>query len=350
MRHILCLVAWLAVFATGVARADGLATPPEHRRGPEQTYLTYPEWFLVFSPAEYAEYVKTSTPTAFPFIGHIRQFWQGYRAVIDATRSHELNIGYHVMILVIGTSTTVEYALRAAYETLLGRLSELFASQGLSEEDRYGARVAEDYVKFIRELPWYEFDFTSRLVGLWRETAGWGPDPIRKWERKYALTTEYLIKAGYAWLIKLGTQASYETPLLNTAVVIDTLPEDIERELPKIQRLASADNEVLALLPRYDEFMHYSRVLAGRGVTFKEIAGNRSEILLSVLAPPDWTPATPAKVLFDQPVLTQAPLRRFVLVVPVASLGSVLNDMPRSDPTKENPAHRGVVLEHVFDF
>ena len=46
-------------------------TPPEHVRGVEQTFLTYPEWFLVFSPAEYATSVRTTPPDRFPFFGHV---------------------------------------------------------------------------------------------------------------------------------------------------------------------------------------------------------------------------------------------------------------------------------------
>ena len=34
------------------------ATPVEDRRPPDQTFLTYPEWFLVFSPAEYAAHTR----------------------------------------------------------------------------------------------------------------------------------------------------------------------------------------------------------------------------------------------------------------------------------------------------
>jgi len=30
----------------------------DYKRGADQTYLTYPEWFLVFSPQEYAYFFK----------------------------------------------------------------------------------------------------------------------------------------------------------------------------------------------------------------------------------------------------------------------------------------------------
>src|SRR5205814_6612543 len=130
---------------------------------------TYPEWFLVHSPAEYADYVTTHTPTHFPFLRHIGQFWSSYAAVTRATRRYPFNGGYHLMIVVIGVSTTIEYAIRGAYETLFGRVSECTCS-GLTDEDRYGARVAQQYVDFIRVRPWYEFDFAHALRGLWHDT------------------------------------------------------------------------------------------------------------------------------------------------------------------------------------
>ena len=348
----LCGIAALAVFfvltavsAPAQQRANAeteVAAPKDHRRGTEQTFLTFPEWYLVHSPAEYAIYVKGHTPTQFPFIGHIRQFWQSYRVVYVASRDYPLNAGYNVMIMVIGVSTSVEYAIRSAYETLIGRLSELTAIHGLTEEDRYGARIAQDYVDFIRVLPWYEYDFRQKLAGLWKETAWWGPDPIRKWERKYALTTEYSIKAVYGWLIKKATKASYEAPLMVTTVVVDRLPVGIESELTEIKVLRTLpDGKMLITVPRYDAFMRYAVTLAGRGVAFSEIAGNRSIILLSAQVSSEWQPdAGGARLLFSQPIITQPGRKRVALVVSVASLASSLNAL----------REHGFQVEHVYDY
>jgi hypothetical protein len=332
MRAALCLLLFLA----GGAVAQ--ITPPEHRRGPEQTFLTYPEWFLVHSPAEYAEYVRDHTPTQFPFIGHTRQFWQGYGAVTRATRDYPFNFGYHAMVMVIGTSTSVEYVIRAAYEAMIGRLSELAAPRRLSEEDRYAAKVAQDYVDFIRDTPWYEYDFAKKLAGLWKETSLFGPDFVRKWERKYALTTEYLIKGGYAWLIKKATKAAYEEPLPVTAVVIDRLPAGFEKDFPKTQVVRSGD-PTLVLVPRYDRFMYYAAGLAAKGANFREIAGNgpNALILVSALVPAAWQADG---VLFEQPVLTRPQTKRVVLAVPVGSLAPLLNRL----------AADGARLEHVYDY
>ncbi len=119
---------WLVALLMLTALAAGAApivTPPEHRRGEDQTFLTFPEWYLVHSPAELAQFLNAQrAPSEFPWGGHIGQFWQGYRAVTHETRDYPFNGGYHVMVSVIGGSTTVEYGLRAAYESTVGRLAE----------------------------------------------------------------------------------------------------------------------------------------------------------------------------------------------------------------------------------
>ena len=318
-------------------------TPKEHQRGPEQTFLTFPEWFLVHSPAEYATFVKDQPPSEFPFIGHIKQLWQCYGAVYRATKNrYPFNFGYHVMIVVISSSTTVEYLLRSAYETLIGRLSALTRTHGMTEEDLLASRVAQNYVDFIRVRPFYEYDFLDDLISLWKETSFVGPDMLRKWERKYALTTEYVTKAIYGWFIKKATQASYDAALDVTAVVINRLPPDIDSELPQLKLLESfPDGSALVTVPRYEAFKTYSLALAKRGIEFQEIAGNRSVILVSALVPREWTPGDDqSEVLFTQPILTKTALKRVALVVSVAQLATVLRKLDDS----------GLVIEHVYDY
>lgn len=294
--------------------------PPAHRRCVEQTLLTFPEWFLVFSPAEYADFVVAHAPHDFVFLGHVAQFWQSYAAVTrEALAEHyPPNPGYHVMIMVIGLSTTIEYALRSAYETLIGRLSALTLASGtLSAEDDFAAGVAREYVEFIRVRPWYEFDFAGRLARLWREVPAIGPAPLRKWERRYALTTEYGIKAVYGWLIGKATHSAYEQPLPVTATWLTAPAACLAADESAAQPLQSlADGSRLVLLPRYDEFTHRALALSACGADFREIAGNRSVILLSVLEATGSPLLGDARLLFRQPLLTV----------------------------------RGAVLEHLFDY
>ena len=344
MNAVRALLAALAV-ALGLGAIAAPVAPPEHCRGEEQTFLTYPEWFLVHSPAEYAAYVKDRAPSDFPYFGHIGQLWRSYAAVTKATREYPPNLGYHLMIMVIATSTTVEYALHSAYETVAGRLAELSRTRGMTDEDRYAARIAQDYVDFIRVQPWYEYDFVAKLDGLWRETSLVGPDMLRKWERKYALTTEYGIKAIYGWLIMKATKASYDEALPVTAIVVDRLPEGRQAQWPELKSLASlSGGAALVTVPRYAAFKRYSATLAKVGANFREIAGNaaNARMLVTVLAPSAWHPSPDASsVLFEDPILTQPGRKRVALVVTVGGLAGALRALD---------AAAGVEIEHVYDY
>ena len=338
---ILCgSVGWRVTARASDHSAQHAVAAPVDRRGEEQTFLTFPEWFLVFSPAEYAEFVRTHNPDEFCFWGHIGQLWSSYGQVIHQTRARDepTNWGYHVMIMVIGVSTTVEYAIRSAYEQLIGRVSAL--SGGRTAEDDFGAQVAQEYVDFIRVRPWYEFDFTARLERLWTQTSFSGPHLFRKLERRYALTTEYLVKAVYGKIIEKATHSAYEKPILTTSVVVGPWPA-CERPPPDAALISQPkEDEALLSLPRYQDFMAPAMALATCGAEFKEIAGNRSVILVSALGPLGQAQPSDTEVMIRQPIITQPGKEREVLVIPVAKLASVLRGLRA----------QGLTLEHIFDY
>lgn len=316
MKSVILMALSLALVSAGPT------VPEEHRRGPEQTFLTVPEWFLVFSPEEYAKFLRDNPPSRFPFFGHIYQFWQSYAAVTQATSSYPFNSGYHVMVSVIGLSTTVEYGLKGLYERLIGHFTELTSGAAETTEDEIATDTAQAYVDFIKHRPWYEFDFTAPLADLWTKAGTTGAQPWRKWERKYALTSEYAVKSGYAWLIGKATRASYERPSSDTYAVI--------------QRQGSVS---LAKLPRYQAFTDQARILADNGTDFVEIAGNRGDILTSVIVPRGASLSSTARLLYRQSILTQPELERQALVVKVENLGEFLRSAPSS-----------TTIEHVYDF
>lgn len=305
------------------------------RRGEEQTYLTFPEWFLVFSPAEYAQMLRSRPSSEFPWFGHVGQFWGAYRHVFHATAKYPFNSEYHTMISVIGVSTTVEYGLKGSYETLIGRLTELTAATNATPEDRLATKQAQDYVDFIRVRPWYEFDFIAPLRALWSDTPWWGPHALRKWERRYLLTSEWAIKAGYAWLLEKATHSSFDLPSDETFVVVRNLPNGIDASLPALRRIGHAGDDSLIAVPRYQAFTDHARSLARRNTAFVEIAGNRGPVLVSMIAT-STSPLPPgASILFRQPIVTRPGYERRVLEIEIARLSSVIREQD---------------IEHVFDF
>ena len=300
------------------------STPLADRRPPDQTFLTIPEWFLVFSPEEYASFLRDHAPSRFPFFGHLGQFWQGYAAAAAASEPFPANAGYHLMIVVIGASTTVEYGLKGLYEKLVGRFTEQVAGDADTAEDRLAARTAAAYVAFIKVHPWYEFDFVMPLRAVWSDAGLWGPKPMRKWERKYLLTTEYLAKAGYGWALGKATRSTYARPIEQTLVIV-TEPGGLAKQLA---------------LPRYQAFTGAAVGLALGGADFVEIAGNRGPIVVTVLAGPTWLRPARTHQLFQQPILTQPGRYRYAVSSRVADLATVTRSLYGSQAR----------IEHIYDY
>jgi len=289
-------------------------------RPSDQTFLTFPEWFLVFSPEEQANYFKHHTATTFPFMSHTSQIWQSYKIVNDQIKNNfPTNTGYHFMIWVIGTSASVEYSIKAWYETIIGRITD--TGKSTTEEDMFNAKFTQDYVDFIKDRPWYDFDFKSRLKELWSSTSFLGSNFLRKLDRKYILTSELLVKYVYGKLIGLGTKQVYEIALPTTAVILE--------------------NDSLQNLPRYDKFAKAAISIAKRGHKFKEIAGNNSAILLTILVSSENNiNFKNAKTVFIQPISSDRSTKRIALAVPVTNLSSLLKQLDNDK----------IKVEHIFDY
>ncbi|GHN00085.1 hypothetical protein WSM22_15740 [Cytophagales bacterium WSM2-2] len=321
---------WLKINPTPI-------TPKEEIRPADQTFLTFPEWYLVFSPEEQAEYFKTRTSTSFPYASHIRQLWDSYKIVKDQIKGNfPTNTGYHFMIWVIATSTTVEYGAKSIYETLIGRLTD--TQDVITEEDKFNAAFAKRYVDFIKDRPWYEFNFKNEMKVLWGNVPFFGKRFVRKFERRYALTTELLVKYVYGKLIGLGTQTVYDVALPTTAVVVDKLPKDSLKE--NIIK-ESVEGGVIVKLPRYDKFSTAALTLAKQGISFKEIAGNNSAILITFLTPAEKSiEYRNVQVVFTQPISSNMAVKRIAIALPVAQLSSLLLQLEKDQ----------IQVEHIFDF
>ncbi len=324
--------------AAAPAAIQSSRTPVKFRRAPDNTFLTYPEWFLVWSPREYAQFINGHPPSEFPFLRHIGHFWQGYAAIYESTKEKPFNVDYHSMIWVIGASMTGENAATRAYETLIGRVGEAADFHGPTSEDKLAARVAADYAAFLDVQPWYKFDFVQPLKQVWTQTGFWGADPIRKWERKYFLTTQYAFKAGYAWLIWKSSESAYGIESETTIVVLDQTPQPMVDFAPKILE-QFPDGATLVELPRYQAFTPAAIKLAKSGIRFLEIAGNQGPILITAIVPETFDD-TGIHLLFTQPIITHPGRKRIAFTVPVPELSAKLLKLQGGD----------VELEHIYDF
>src|SRR6185503_21242602 len=66
---------------------DRIDSAGTYRRDEGQTFLTHPEWYIVYSSDEYADWLTTKLPTDFPYARSIGQFWSDYSEVNRLTRN-----------------------------------------------------------------------------------------------------------------------------------------------------------------------------------------------------------------------------------------------------------------------
>jgi hypothetical protein len=330
-----------------IARQQGIPMPDvgnKNRRPLEDSYFSYPEWYIVWSYEERAQYLPKNLPSGFPYFASIGQYWKSYCFICGLTQSRQqFNFGDHLSSFVLGGSFALEYAIRGAYEQTIGRLSEWSSSHQLVEEDAYAARVAREYADFVYIRPFYEFHFAHALAQLWRETPLRGKHPVRKWERKFILSVDYGIEAMYAEAMQIASHLTYGAESDETYTWIESAPESVFREFPRVKIVAeTARPSYVVSLPRYQEFTDVAVLLAKRDVHFAQIAGNH-EIMLTIVAPKTWTydlPVSDGSVLFTENFLTQPGIKRIALECPVRSLHSVLNNL----------GARGISIEHIYDY
>ena len=321
-----------------------LDTMATYRRDEGQTFLTHPEWYIVYSSDEYAAWMKDSLPTNFPYVEAIGQFWVNYGEARRLTERYPPNAPYHVMLGVIGSSYTVEMALKGIYENSVGRFSGWTADHQLSDEDRFAYAVASDYGRFIHVRPWYEYPFGTKLADLWTKLP-WGGDHLfRKWERRFFLSLELGIKAGYANVIEFATRSAYTPQADRMELVVAGWPDSLAGHEERITPVARLDSvHTLIATPRYDVFRDVIIDLARAGSTLPiaEIAGN-DDILLTGVAPAAWRHADgPGTVAYALELPSDPSRKRFAMRVPVRSLIPVVRRLV-STP--------GVSVDHIYDY
>jgi hypothetical protein len=312
--------------------------PEGYRREEASTYLTLPEWYIVYNTDEYARALNTRPPSAFPYVGSITQYWRYYGAACAATKgAYPFSRGNHLMLAVIGTSFSIEYAIKGLYENTVGRLSE-WVSGTDTPEDAFARATAAEYGTFMHTVPWYDFPFAQKLKALWTTTPATGPGMFRKWERRAALSLDYAVKAVYGRLIGGGSHATYGQEALTIHARVQNAAPDVFAD-GAVKKIKDAGRDAIVAIPRYEAFTGHALRMIGRGVRFVDIAGN-DEILVTVLVPAGWNPPESSSVVLDERVLTDVTTRRVGLRVPVSGLHTVVKAVLVS----------GGRVEHLYDY
>jgi hypothetical protein len=258
---------------------------PGYRRKQDNTFFTFPEWYIVYSFEDFGRFLDSSSESQFGYLSHIMGFWRSFCTINRAVpASRESRFDVKSMIYVIGVSYSAEYAIKGIYENTIGRLTEWARGPVRTPQDVYARTVLQDYAAFLYTIPWYKFPFGEKLDGLMQIPAP-TPSPLRSSERNFALGAEYFIKIGYAWLIQKALDASSDDEPRDIMFVVSTLPRNVLAGELRIKPVRALTPQwQLVQTPRYKDLTEILLGLIDQGYGLAEIAGNH-EILITVIAP-----------------------------------------------------------------
>ena len=312
-----------------------------YRRPLDNTYFTFPEWYIVYSFEDFGRFLDHSSESRFGYLHHILGFWQSFCTInrsVPATTESRFDV--KMMIYVIGISYSAEYAIKGLYENTIGRAFEWIRGEEPTPQDEYARAVLQDYAAFLYTIPWYKYPFGDTLNGLMAVSAP-TPSRLRTWERDFALGTEYFIKIGYAAAIQNALDASNDDEPRDIMSVVATLPQDVLAAEPRITpvRALSPDWQ-LVQAPRYKALSEILNKLLDGNHRLAEIAGNR-DILITVIAPTATVLDVPDTTeLFSLDLDAKPGFRRAGLRARIDRLVEIKRELTA----------KGASLEHFYDY
>jgi hypothetical protein len=313
-----------------------LITDPAFQRREANTYLTYPEWHIVFAYDGLAQVLKTGDEHAFGYLDSIGRFWSSTCALTRVAGRHGgADWDTRSMIHTIGVSFTVEMLAKGAYEETIGRVTAWLRGPRKTAQDVAIAGIASDYSAFLRQTPWYEYPFARKARELWAPPAGLS---LRGWERRLGIGLEFETKVLYARVIAGAVAATGEAPLAIRSVVAG-LDAKALAAIDGVRVIGPRGDGLEIETPRYDRFTRILVEIARQGGAIREIAGN-DEIMVSVTVPDGASPPLRYGTIIDRLTRDGFAGDRLLVNVRMADLSAFLNAYPLGDPG----------LEHVFDF
>ncbi|WP_413709488.1 hypothetical protein [Rhizobium sp. Rhizsp82] len=335
---LLSPAAYVETFCHADPQADSyspLIRDPAMRREEANTFLTYPEWHIVYAYDGLAEVLKTGDEYRFDYLASVKDFWKADCALTAiADRHGGADTQTRMMVATIGVSFTLEMGLKAAYEETLGRLTAYWRGDQKTPQDSVARDMAIDYAAFLRQTPWYKYPFQPQIDKLWAAPVD---EPLRGWERRLALGGEWKAKIAYAGMIADAVAATGEAKLTIFSVV-SGMPAEALSTMPDVRVISESANGILIETPRYDRFTHILSDIAKAGGNVREIAGN-DQIMVSLTAPASDQAPPPGELIARFP-RAGFDSDRLLVLVRITDLAQLLRDRPIADPG----------IEHIFDF
>jgi hypothetical protein len=308
-----------------------------YRRAEGDSFLTYPEWYIVHAYTDLAGVTRRSSESGYDYGTAITGFWSSLCHATETAREiGPVTVDQRITNYVIGVSFSLEMAVQGAYERSIGALTAWLRGDKRTPEDEFNQRFLDDYAAFLQQTPWYEYPFKATLVRFWQETP-WSPvSPIRSIERRFALTLEYGLKGLYA--VAIGALAGYSPAQLSIMSVIKPRDDEMVDGVAIVRKLS--DGAYLVRTPRYQAYTEILEAWAKNGTAVVEIAGNR-RILTTVVAPTGAAIDAPGSTqIFTIPIQAKPGWQRIGFDTEVPEITAEIVAVER----------QGATFEHAYDY
>jgi hypothetical protein len=309
------------------------------------SFLTFPEWYIVHAYNDLAGVTARSSESDFDYLASIRGFWSSLcGATRQASTSGPASADQKTTNYIIGFSFTVEMGLMGVYERTIGALTDWINGGRKTAEDEFNLALLKEYGGFLYQTPWYQFPFGHRLRQFWHDTP-FVPS-VRAIERRGSLSLQYGGRYVYAALIRFA--AGYDPADLTIRSVVGGLPPSDLAAMNGVKVIrevsdAKGARGVLVETARYAAFDSFVRELGQHpGASLFEVAGNH-RILVTIVVPQGndaKLDAADGVTIFHLPVQSLPGSQRFGLDVPIHAL---VQDV-------KNFELAGARFEHAYDY
>ena len=323
--------------STPAAAYRPIISDQAQQRAEANSYLTYPEWHIVYAYEGLAETLRAGDEHEFDYGSAIAGFWNSYCPLNEAAQNHGgADPGTRQTIYVIGLSFTIEMALKGAYEETIGRAFAWMRGPLKTPQDHVVEMQAADYAEFLHQTPWYKFPFEAARANLWAAPL---MQRARGWERRLGIGAEWWAKSVYAAVIGSTVAATGEAPLQIRSVVTG-LSGPALRGIRDLEVIEVSAGRAVIETPRYARFTEILQEIAAKRGSVVEIAGN-DDVLVTVIDAGKTQTAVPDGAKLLASVRRDGFRdRRLLLDVKVPTLTRVIAGL------SEGPLR----LEHVYDY
>ena len=303
---------------------------PDQHRPEGRTLLTYPEWHIVHAYDDYAKVISTGDPHDYKYLPTIGGFWESLCSLSKASGPHGgFPSEFKSTVYTIGVSFTAELLTKGLYEETIGRVATLIRGETRAPLDDLTAQQAADYAQFLRQVPWYQWNFTQDASDITDSAT----EVFRDHERRFAVGLEYKAKAGYASVIAAAV-SNMEPDALRLRMILTGLGAVDLAAFDDVDVIATRPDGIEIETPRYRALTELLLQWAKAGGDFVEIAGN-DDILFTVTS--EVSNLDEALYSFGRQGYDDT---RNLILLPVPELAVALRGLDE----------RGLTLEHIHDY